>query len=175
MSIPHAFNPMGAAGGSWAPLDMSAFVSSTWEEGEILPLGRPYGGNIVTRGCTRSAQARVLYFGFDYRATLNRIYYNYGGISCPPRSSSSSAAPVFEVWNLGDPAKMRVTFTLSRVPNRASCTTDDWSTYKTNIPVSDNGDGTYTVTAPVCRALSVHDDNDVIGMNGKIVKIELWK
>lgn len=176
MSIPHHFDPMGTAGGeSWTTLDMSTFATSTWAEGEIVPLGRPNNREITTRRCTRSAEARVLYFGYNSAATAYNVNYNYGYYACPPRQTTRSATPAVEIWYLGDPSKMRVTLELSSKPTRASCTTDDWTTYNANIPVADNGDGSYTVTAPACRALALHIDGVNALITGEIIKIELCK
>lgn len=173
MSIPYSFDPLGTLVSGWCPVDMAAFVASTWAEGELVPLGNPVGA-ITTRNCARSAADKIVYFGYAAHATTATARHHYGANTCPPRQSSRSAAPALELWRTGDAAPMRVTVRLDYAVVKACCTVDAWQTW-TTLPVTDNGDGTYTIETPPCRAVSMHCGAGSYSINGTVTQIEIWK
>lgn len=174
MSIPYSFDPLGTLVSGWCAVDMAAFVVSTWAAGELNPLGRPLGKYPENHRCRRSAAAGVLYFGYNSAGTTASVLWSYNSHKCPPRPSESSSAPALELWHLGGAAKMRVTFTCAPAPQKVCCTADAWETWRT-LPVTDNGDGTYTVETPPCCALSVHCGAGSFSVTGTITQIEIWK
>lgn len=177
-AIPYSFDPHGTEFSGWQPLDMSTFKTSTWQEGEFTPLGKPGGQNYnLGRACTRSAVYGMLWFGYQMEQTTAKAawyYAGYGQAKVPPRVADNRGGPALEFWVLGAPARLRLTFTLSLAPQVIYATADDWQTWHT-CPFEKNADGSYTAETPLCHSVAFRPANANSAVTGTITQIATRK
>lgn len=177
-AIPYSFDPHGTECSGWQPLDMSTFKTSTWREGEFTPLGIPNGKNYKRgRACTRSAVYGMLWFGYNMEQTTANASWYYAAwndAKVPPRVADTVGGPALEFWVLGAPARLRLTFTLSRAPLVIYATADDWQTWH-RCPFKKNADGSYTAETPLCHSVAIRPADANAAVTGTITQIATRK
>lgn len=136
MPIPCDPNPLGEG---WHVIPKKAFMVSTWQEGEFVPLGLPNGGRFETRRCTRAGDYGLLYYGYDNLCSTPSFSFQYTNRRTPPRTTVTNAAPAIE-FRQDEVRRLGVVLKLERALVEACATDDDWATWW-NLVIVDLGDG----------------------------------